>query len=766
MFPVIPAGGSSAYNLQRSLRLRASAGAYLSRTPGVAGNRTTWTWSGWVKRGALGVRSTLFSVVDSTGHASFQLESDNTLIWNCFTAANGYVQTSAVLRDPSAHYHVVLAFNDTLATSTDRVKVFVNGMQQTFSVYTAPTQNQNTPVSNTVAQYIGVQSNLGGYFDGLLSEVNFIDGQALDASYFGATDPATGQWQPKKYTGTYGTNGFYLPFTDNSALTTSSNVGLGKDFSGNGNYWTTNNISLTAGATYDSFTDVPTLTGPTASNFATLNPLLSTGSTFANGNLQVTTPVAGNGLSVGTVAVSSGKYYWEVTYTNQAGGAMLGVALADTTGITYVGETANSYGYYDGSGFKYNSSTSSAYGATYTVNDVIGVALDLIAGTLTFYKNNVSQGVAFSGLSGSFVPAISDGTGGAGSVFTFNFGQRPFAYTPPTGFLCLNTFNLPDPVIKKPNQFFDVSLYVGTAPTPQTVTGLGFMPDFTWIKGRGYATSSVLENSVTGAGNGLRSDSTAAEFSDPTGRLVSFNSNGITVGSADDVNRSGSTMAAWQWKKGATPGFDVVAYTGNAANRTISHALGVAPKLMIIKDRTAVDSWWVWHQALAATDYLALNTTAATATVATLWNSTAPTSAGFSLGVSSGGNTSGDNYIAYLWSEVPGFSKFGSYTGNGSADGPFVYCGFRPKFVMVKRTDSTSDWLIYDVARSTYNAMDSLLFPDSSAAEANGNGNYIDVVSAGFKIRVSSAQPALNASSGTYIYAAFAEAPTKFANAR
>lgn len=763
MFPVIPAGGSSAYNLQRSLRLRASASAYLSRTPGVAGNRNTWTWSGWVKRGILSARSTLFSVVDSTGHASFQFESDNTLIWNCFTAANGYVQTSAVLRDPSAHYHVVLAFNDTLATSTDRVKVFVNGMQQTFSVYTAPTQNQNTPVSNTVAQYLGVQSNLGGYFDGLLSEVNFIDGQALDASYFGATDPATGQWQPKKYTGTYGTNGFYLPFTDNSALTTSSNVGLGKDFSGNGNYWTTNNISLTAGATYDSFTDVPTLTGPTASNFATLNPLLSTGSTFANGNLQVTTPVAGNGLSVGTVAVSSGKYYWEVTYTNQAGGAMLGVALADTTGITYVGETANSYGYYNGSGFKYNSSTSSAYGATYTVNDVIGVALDLIAGTLTFYINNVSQGVAFSGLSGSFVPAISDGTGGAGSVFTVNFGQQPFAYTPPTGFLCLNTFNLPDPVIKKPNQFFDVSLITGTG-SPMSVVNSGAMqPDLLWLKTRSIVDNHYLTDSVRGSTNNLFSNLTNAETT-YANFVTSYNSNGFTLGTTNFG--SGVTATAWQWKKGATPGFDVVAYTGNAANRTISHALGVAPKLMIIKDRTAVNSWWVWHQALAATDYLALNTMAATATVATLWNSTAPTSAGFSLGVSSEGNTSGDNYIAYLWSEVPGFSKFGSYTGNGSADGPFVYCGFRPKFVMVKRTDSTSDWLIYDVARSTYNAMDSLLFPDSSAAEANGNGNYIDVVSAGFKIRVSSAQPALNASSGTYIYAAFAEAPTKFANAR
>lgn len=343
MFPVIPAGGSNSYNLKRSLRLRASASAYLSRTPGVAGNRTTWTWSGWVKRGTLGVRTTLFSVVDSTGHASFQFESDNTLIWNCFTAANGYTQTSGVFRDPSAHYHVVLAFNDTLATSTDRVKVFVNGVQQTFTVYTAPTQNQSTPVNNTVAQYLGVHSNLGGYLDGLLSEVNFVDGQALDPSYFGANVPATGQWQPKKYTGTYGTNGFYLPFTDNSSLTTASNVGLGKDFSGNGNYWATNNISLTAGATYDSFTDVPTLTGPTAGNFAALNPLLNANaSVLSNGNLDVTTSAAGFGRVVGTQAVSTGKWYWEVTPTNLGAGAFIGIASADSNATTYVGGDATS----------------------------------------------------------------------------------------------------------------------------------------------------------------------------------------------------------------------------------------------------------------------------------------------------------------------------------------------------------------------------------------------------------------------------------------
>ena len=276
MFVIGSNSASTGYNLTRSLRTRASASAYLSRTPASATNRTTYTLSAWIKRGSLGVGDcALFGAqTDANNRLFFRFEANDTLNLYFNVAGTAYDSaTSMVFRDPSAWYHIVIAIDTTQATATNRVKVYVNGTQQTLGTYSAPPQNTNTQWNNTVAQYIGKKDTASNFFDGYMTEVYSIDGQALTPSSFGSTSATTGVWQPAAYTGSYGTNGFYLPFTDNSALTTSSNAGLGKDFSGNGNYWTTNNISITAGVTYDSMTDVPTLTSATAANFAVLNPL-------------------------------------------------------------------------------------------------------------------------------------------------------------------------------------------------------------------------------------------------------------------------------------------------------------------------------------------------------------------------------------------------------------------------------------------------------------------------------------------------------------
>lgn len=435
--------------VNNSLRFRSSATAYLNRTPSVASNRRTFTWSGWVKRGTLTTDQRLFDgYSDASNWTTILFEAaDRIQIAHRVGGTSTYnLVTTAVYRDPAAWYHIVVAFDTTQATSADRVKLYVNGTQITvFTTNTIGAQNVDTFVDATNVHNIGRYGAASQYFDGYLTEVNLIDGQALTPNSFG-TFNSYGVWQPITYGGSYGTNGFYLPFSNTTSTTT-----LGYDFSPNGNNWTTNNISLTAGATYDSMTDVPTLTSATAANYSVANPL-STLFTVTAGNLDFTYTNSTSGVWYlkGTLAVSSDKYYWEVIPTNVGVGSNISIGIILSTNTQTNTTTINlvTDGYvYHCDGNKYSGAggaTGVAYGATYTNNDVIGVALDLTAGTLVFYKNNVSQGTAFTGLTSSYMQLICNHLGGtsrtvAGSV---NAGQRPLTYTPPTGFVALNTFNL------------------------------------------------------------------------------------------------------------------------------------------------------------------------------------------------------------------------------------------------------------------------------------------------------------------------------------
>ena len=440
------------YFIRNSLRFRGSNSAYLSRTPASAGNQKTWTYSAWVKRGSLGSIQDIWHANGSgTSENDYFAFDSNTLQFRIKNSNSVVCEliTTQVFRDPSAWYHIIVAWDSTQATSSNRVKIYVNGTQITaFSTSTYPSQNTDTSsYNNTVLHTIGTQwynSTLSNYYDGYITEINFIDGQALTPSSFGKTDAVTNQWIPKKIAGTYGTNGFYLKFADASAATAAA---IGKDSSPNGNNWTPNNISVTAGVTYDAMIDSPTLSAA-ASNYCVLNPLKKTGTgvTSSNGNLDVAIVSSASlgGSTFGTIGVSSGKWYWEVTQNSFSGSftnSLICIAK-DTVTDDYVGASADGYGYAN-SGLKWNSGSSSAYGATFTTNDIIGVALDMDAGTITFYKNNTSQGTAFTGLSGTFFPALSNGNINSTKNYTTNFGQRPFSYTPPAGFKSLNTFNLP-----------------------------------------------------------------------------------------------------------------------------------------------------------------------------------------------------------------------------------------------------------------------------------------------------------------------------------
>ena len=756
---------SSGYNLTRSLRFRASATAYLSRTITTNGTSTTWTYSTWVKRGTLGAAQDLFAVRNGTSNIEIVFMATNSFGFYVVNSSSfaGQLETTQVFRDPSAWYHIVGVCDTTNATAANRLRLYVNGTQVTaFSTATYPTQNATTVMSQTAATHTISSYPTGSqYFDGYIAETNFIDGQALTPSSFGSTNALTGVWQPARYTGTYGTNGFYLPFTDNSALTTASNVGLGKDFSGNGNYWVTNNISITAGATYDSMTDVPTLTSATAANFAVLNPLdTSAVTTISNGNLYTYLSASGSAAIRATIASTSGKFYWEVTFGATGDTLMVGVCDASVSIGSALWTGANAWLYYSNNGNKYLAGSGTAYGATFTANDVIGVALDLGAGTLVFYKNNTSQGTAFSSLAGKNLTATIQSAARALDVYV-NFGQRPFTYTPPTGYVALNTYNLPTSTIVKGNTVMDATLYTGNATVRSITNTAGFQPNLVWIKSRSNSLNSGLMDSVRGATKLLISNATNAEQT-LTDELTSFNSNGFSLGASTNgyTNYNVYTYVGWQWLKSAAAGFDIVTFTGNGGGQTFVHNLGVAPGLMICKSYNNAENWYVYHSSIGGTGGLSLNTTAATATSVNYWSNVTPSSSTFSVG---GNFSNGYTYVNYLFAPIAGFSAFGSYTGNGSTDGPFVYTGFRPKWVMVKSSSAIENWAITDSARSPFNAANALLRPDETSVENTGP-MIMDFNSNGFKMRNSDSKS--NGSGTTYIYMAFAENPFKNSLAR
>ena len=779
--------GDDGYNLTNSLRFRDSASAYLNRTPASASNRRTWTWSGWVKRGTLGaINDGIFSAGTSFGTNNNDIQ---TITFNndCIVLVSevgGSIQynlvTSQVFRDPSAWYHFVIAFDTTQATSSNRVKLYVNGLQVTaFSTSTYPSQNYDGWINS--ANQHRIASRVSPDFDGYMAEINFIDGQALTPSSFGSTNALTGVWQPAKYTGSYGTNGFYLPFTNTTSTST-----LGNDFSGNSNTWTVNNISLTAGATYDSMTDVPTLTSATAANYCVLNPLNTAGGLTANsGNLNTT---GTNNLQqiAGTFGMSVGKWYYEQTVVARGGSTSIGIGGSPRAN-SYVGDAIDQYGYFAINGDKYTNSSNAAYGATYTTGDIIGVAYDADTGSLSFYKNGASQGVAFTGITGTMFPLVDGRTTGGTSQQALNFGQRPFSYTPPTGFVALNTFNLPEPSIKAGNKQMDATTYTGNGTAGRVIT-MSNMNNvgLAWLKLRSGADDHRLANTVTGGNRHLKSNATDVEATG-TNVIQAFSGNTFTIGSDSSINGNGSTYVGWVWANdgtsgstntagsisaqvsaNTTAGFSVVTYTGTGANATVGHGLGVAPSMIIVKNRTTETSevWLVRHSSLVGNDkYIILNRTDPEGSLTSAWNNTAPTSSVFSIGTLADVNRSTNTYVAYCWSQIAGYSAFGSYTGNGSADGPFVYTGFRPRFVMIKRSSSAESWVIEDTARDPYNLTVNKLYANSSSAEDAGNTyGTMDILSNGFKLRAS--HPIQNASGGTYIYMAFCENPFKNALAR
>lgn len=814
---------SNNYLLTRSLRFRSSASAYLNKTFASNGTRTKGTYSTWFKIGTL--PSTVTIPLFGCGNTANDSDSSFIAFFPDFgTGVAGTLAlvarygggtvyklfTSAVFRDPSAWYHIVVSWDTTLATPSG--KIYINGVEQSYGTNTWGTQpqNQNTYFSSSAyPSVIGKGANNADsakYADGYMAEINFIDGQALTPTSFGSTNAATGVWQPIKYTGTYGTNGFYLPFTNTTSTST-----LGNDFSGNSNTWTVNNISLTAGTTYDSMTDVPTNTDTNTANYCTWNPLDKGTVTVTNANLSAVSAADTHAIRATMGLPLTGKFYWETTVSGLGYGSVLGIANAASS-VTTGPSSAETRTYQWGSWFNSFNSGVVQYGTNQAItsgtnwsgasqlaaNDVLMIAVDMDNGSMWVGKNGTwfnSSGTAnpatntdprWTGLGGTTWFAYYSGYGSVSPVTAnINFGQRPFAYTPPTGFKALNTFNLPTPTIgassaTQANKYFNAVLRNGYGSSGGTLD-CGFQPDFVWEKTRSAASSHTVWDSVRGLPNALRPNETTAELSQNW--LTGFVSNGLTFGTND--YGTGVTLVEWVWKANqgtnvtntsgsitstvsanTTAGFSIVTYTGNGSNSTIGHGLGVAPSFIIAKARNSAQRWTVYTAALGNGYYGYLNETFAfdTANASLRWN-TAPTSSVFGVGTSVDVNNNTTTYVAYCFAQVAGYSAFGSYTGNGSSDGPFVFTGFRPRFVLVKESSASgNNWVIYDTARDTYNECSKILYPNLSNAEFDGSTVNLDILSNGFKPRDN--WGGNNNSGSTYIYAAFAESPFKYANAR
>jgi len=535
------------------------------------------------------------------------------------------------------------------------------------------------------------------------------------------------------------------------------------------------------------------LDSPT-NNFCTLNPLDKSGGTLAEGNTKFTH--SGSHIAVGsTIGMDSGKWYFECYVVSESSDPAVGIMGSEAEIADQLNSTPSRW--YRASGQKFTDSVSSSYGATWTTGDIIGVEVDIDTGTIEFYKNNVSQGVAFTDLSsaGIWLPTIKVYTAsmvanfGQDSSFAGNKtaqsntddnGYGDFYYSPPTGYLALCTQNLDDPAVI-PSEHFNTVLYTGDGTSSHAITGVGFQPDFNWIKPRSIADHHRLNDAVRGVNKTLISNGTNAESTSSNNYLDSFDSDGFTIGSSDGGwNGSGTTYVAWNWKANGSDvlnengtldsqvsanqdaGFSIASFdlTSESGLETIGHGLSKPPELIILKARTFTYNWSIYHESIGNTKRM-IFTTSAEQTYSDAWGDTSPTSSVFTLGdvAFHGAGTQ----IAYCFHSVEGYSKVGSYTGNGSADGTFVYTGFRPAYVMWKRTDSTGAWIIHNNETEPYNPNDTELSANSSNTE--GGGGTIDFTSNGFKHRGVDS-PHSNASGGSYIYIAFAEYPFKYTNAR
>ena len=743
--------------------------AYLSRTPGSAGNRKTWSWMGWVRRASFGDQA-LFSARLSASDSDLTnvfFNSSGKLVF-AGSATNWRVST-AVYRDVG-WYHIAVVLDTTQATANDRIKIYVNGVQVTaFDTLNNPSLNADLGINSTGAHRIGVLRDNGdtsflAYHNGAMADIHFLDGTALTEAQINSTflDGVTFDGQtlpaPKAITGlTYGANGFHLAFADSSAF--------GDDTSGNGNDWTP--TGFVAG---DQTADVPGRPLNRWNPINLLNNLVSEG-----GKRNTISGATTYQATFSTLSITSGKYYGECRLVTLGGELGFQVGQRNDAGIggftaTYGYTMTGSGGYATGEVTASGTATGTVY-TTPTANDVFMWAVDYDAQKIWMGLNgswfNSGDPAAGTGEVLSAVPVTGPWTlchnrlGTAGVVDIID--PEDFNYTPPTGFLPLSANNLPTPTADGRN-YFAVNTRTGTGATYSVTNGPGNGTDFLWGKSRSAATDHYWYDILRGVQQQLESNTTTAETTETTG-LTAFNSTGYTAGALAQMNTSAATYVDWMWKLGgapvsntdgtittqvsvAAPGhMSAAIYTGTGTTGTIGHGLGGQCEMAISFARSSAGSNHVtFHKDLTSGGigyFVSLNTTAAQAASAQFTSINATT-----LGVGGGANAnlSGVSHVMYFFRSIPGLCKVGSVVMNASTDGAYVGCGFLPRRILMKRIDSTSDWLMYDTLRGTINPVDEKLSANTAAVE-DTTGEEIDILSSGFKMRATFF-------AGTWIYVA------------
>ena len=796
-------GASADYEIDRSLRFNSPDSANMHREGGSDGNRRTFTVSVWIKRSDRGEHSWWDFYTNDSNRTIFQLYFGYLRL---FSRVSGSTQMSCntdsnmELRDFTAWYHIVYAVDTTQGTQSNRVKMYINGEQKTVSG-TLPGQNAETFVGSSNENRIGCQHDSAGneaFFNGYMAEFNYIDGQQLTPSSFAETDAVTGEYKPIKYDGSYGTKGYYLNFSDNS-----STSALGTDSSGNGNNFTSvSGFSVTSGKDSDSFADTPT------NNFCVLNEA-NRGDDLQELTEGMTRRGGSSDKCLATFLLENGKYYFEYLAEDSNGNHSVGVSQHDTDMRSRNNSEAAAY--FANGEYKIEGNSQQSGFSSYSNGDIIGVAVDTTLATpkIWFAKNNTWQGTGNPSTTGysltagkKYVFNADHGSSSSSTTGTCFFGahQGGFNYTPPTGFVAASSKNLPEPTISNGKLYQDQKIWTGND-SNRSITGYQFSPDWVWVKKRsgGTSRSHQLFDTLRGTQQTLHSDGTDGNNSNGN-RLSAFNSDGFSIGTSggdDGINANGGTFVAWAWDAGestvtntsgsisaqvrakATAGFSIITYTGNGSNATIGHGLGVAPQSYIVKRTdSSGNNWRVYHHHLDYKEdpeefHLKLNSSDEQSGQSNIWNDTKPTSSVLSIGTHSSVNSSSATYVVYCFAEVAGYSAFGSYVGNGGAgsgiDGAYIYLGFKPAWIMVKRMNGSENWCIWDNKRNEDlgNPNGRILRPDSNTDEGGNvtgsSGHAIDMLAMGFICRTG--EQKINSNGSTYVYWAFAESPAKISRA-
>jgi len=861
-------GGGSFYNdvATTSVRFDSSADANLNEDFSGAGSRVLWTFSTWFKRSKL-TDGTLFAAYASASVRDCIRVLSNVINFQLADGSETYnADSTGLLRDTSAWYHLVVQFNSADNTETNRTKMWINGLPITLaeSGDGIAAKDVVSSFGNDKYHSIGARRTSGTdnnlEFDGYMADTHYVNGAALDYTSF--AEFKNGVLIPKAYSGSYGTNGFYFKYdkTGDGSSTASSST-IGADISGQTNHFKDSNLDAFDSAMPDS----------PENNFATWNPIYrvfgdsgflapTNGALHTKGSGDVN---ADRAYAMSTIAIN------EVLRNSDGAGVYMEIRRVAVGGDNgYLGlfgrqgfdQKADGLARSDNTGYSHhhlispNGRTLLEGGQSSSDGDLNGLdGAQSSGGVIGFAVK--SDGKFFISVNGTFSTNVAGATqnpvtganpfgtidldidfflhAGNISEFQANFGQDStfggnetvttnadangigaFHTAPPTGYLALCSANMAEPTIgpnsdTQATDHFDTLLYTGNGQTAaqgsKAVTGLAFKPDWVWLKKRDNAGADVDHaqyDSIRGINSAI-STSTTGDENTFSNQFRSFDApsdtpptnGGFTVVLADDgsfgLNRNNSPFVAWNWKanggtatatiseSGANPaavvqanptaGFSIIKYTGTGGAGTIAHGLGAVPQMMIFKtlDEDG-NSWIIYHgdnTAEPETDFLAFSN-AATTDNANRFNDTAPTSTNITIGADGNINQDGQANIAYIFAEVKGYSRMGSYIGTGVAAGPFIYLGFRPAWIMTKEQSASGEnWIIWDNKRDTNNPNNVKLFADTNGAETNETDTrMVDFLSNGFKLRT--AHDSHNGSQTTHIYMAFAETPFKYANAK